>query len=101
KLAERKSVKVVFDAGVGYSGAGWRGEAHRCLLAMAHRRGIGYSTRETLEELIHLFADRGDKTRHPSATTLSWYQDIVKRVEPAQLGKQRSRDSKDDPYLAC
>ena len=68
---------------------------------MAHRRVIAYATRETLEELIHLFADRGDKTRHPSATTLSWYQDIVKRVEPAQLGKQRSRDSKDDPYLAC
>jgi len=25
----------------------------------------------------------------------------VKLVEPAPLGKQRSRDAKDDPYLAC
>jgi predicted nucleic acid-binding protein len=25
----------------------------------------------------------------------------VKLVEPAPLGKQRSRDVKDDPYLAC
>jgi len=32
---------------------------------------------------------------------LSWYQDNVKRVEPAPLGKQRSRDVKDGPYLAC
>ena len=32
---------------------------------------------------------------------LTWYYDRVKRVEPAPLGKQRSRDAKDDPYLAC
>ena len=25
----------------------------------------------------------------------------MKLVEPAPLGKQRSRDAKDDPYLAC
>jgi predicted nucleic acid-binding protein len=32
---------------------------------------------------------------------LNWYCDQVKLVEPAPLGKQRSRDAKDDPYLAC
>ena len=32
---------------------------------------------------------------------LTWYYDRVKLVEPAPLGKQRSRDVKDDPYLAC
>jgi predicted nucleic acid-binding protein len=32
---------------------------------------------------------------------LNWYYDRVKLVEPAPLGKQRSRDAKDDPYLAC
>jgi predicted nucleic acid-binding protein len=94
-------MKVVFDAGVVFSGAGWRGEAHRCLLAMAHRRVIAYATGETLKELSNLLADRGDRAKHPPATTLSWYQDSVKRVEPAPLGKQRSRDVKDDPYLAC
>jgi predicted nucleic acid-binding protein len=94
-------LKVVFDAGVVFSGAGWRGEAHRCLLAMAHRRVIAYATEETLNELRNLLADRGDKAKHPLAATLSWYQDNVKRVEPAPLGKQRNRDLKDDPYLAC
>lgn len=92
---------VVFDAGVVFSGAGWRGEAHRCLLAMAHRRVIAYATEETLKELNNLLIDRGDKAKHPPATTLNWYLDKVKRVEPAPLGKQRSRDVKDDPYLAC
>jgi uncharacterized protein len=94
-------MKVVFDAGVVFSGAGWRGEAHRCLLAMAQRRVVAFATEETLKELSHLLVDRGDRAKHPPVTTLSWYQDHVKRVEPAPLGKQRSRDVKDDPYLAC
>ncbi|HEV7928463.1 MAG TPA: PIN domain-containing protein [Verrucomicrobiae bacterium] len=84
-----------------FSGAGWRGEAHRCLLAMARRRVIAYATEDTLQELRLLFADRGDRTKHSHATTLSWYQENVRRVEPAPLGKQRSRDVKDDPHLAC
>ena len=101
KPVERKSVKVVFDAGVVFSAAGWRGEAHRCLLAMAQHRVIAYATEETLQELSTLLADRGHKAKHSPATTLSWYQDHVKRVAPAPLGKQRSRDFKDDPYLSC
>src|ERR1700733_7712949 len=94
-------MKVVFDAGVVFSGAGWRGEAHRCLAAMAHRDVIAYATEETLRELSTLLADRGDRAQHSPASTLSWYQDTVKLVEAAPLGKQRSRDAKDDPYLAC
>jgi predicted nucleic acid-binding protein len=84
-----------------FSGAGWRGEAHRCLLAMAHRRVIAYATDETLQELIRLCTDSGGKAKHPLAPIVSWYQESVKRVEPAPLGKQRSRDVEDDPYLAC
>ena len=56
-------MKVVFDAGVVFSSAGWRGEAHRCLLAMAHRRLVAYATEETLKELSKLLADRGTGRR--------------------------------------
>jgi predicted nucleic acid-binding protein len=94
-------MKVVFDAGVVFSGAGWRGEAHHCLLAMAQRRVVAHATEETLKELSNLLADRGDRAKHPPTTLVCWYQDHVKRVEPAPLGKPRSRDVKDDPYLAC
>ena len=87
-------MRVVFDAGVVFSGAGWRGEAHRCLVAMAHRQVIAYATEETLKELRNLLADRGDRAKHLPTTTLSWYNDKVKRVDPAPLGKQRSRDVK-------
>ena len=94
-------MKVVFDAGVLFSASGWRGEAHRCLLAMAHRQVMAYATMETLKELRNLLEDRGHKVKYPPGTTLNWYYDRVKLVEPAPLGKQRSRDAKDDPYLAC
>ncbi len=39
--------------------------------------------------------------KYPPGGTLNWYYDRVKLIEPAPLGKQRSRDAKDDPYLAC
>ena len=94
-------MKVVFDAGVVFSAAGWRGEAHRCLLAMAHRQVMAYATMETLKELRNLLEDHGHKVKYPPGTTLNWYYDRVKLVEPVPLGKQRSRDAKDDPYLAC
>ena len=49
--------------------------------------GIWWRTAET----------KSNTRRH----NLTWYYDRVKLVEPAPLGKQRSRDAKDDPYLAC
>jgi putative PIN family toxin of toxin-antitoxin system len=94
-------MKVVFDAGVVFSAAGWRGEAHRCLVAMARRQVIAYATFETLNELKNLLEDRGNKVKFPPVNTLNWYYGCVKLVELAPLGKQRSRDVKDDPYLAC
>jgi putative PIN family toxin of toxin-antitoxin system len=94
-------MKVVFDAGVVFSAAGWRGEAHRCLVAMARRQVIAYATGETLNELRNLLVDRGNKIKFPPVTTLTWYYERVKLVESAPLGKQRNRDAKDDPYLAC
>jgi predicted nucleic acid-binding protein len=32
---------------------------------------------------------------------LTWYMDAVRKIEAAPLGKPRSRDPKDDAYLAC
>lgn len=94
-------MKLVFDAGVVFSGAGWRGEAHRCLLAMAQRRVTAFATEETIHELTELVAERGERGSHSPATIVTWYLERVKRVEPAPLGRQRSRDPKDDPCLAC
>ena len=43
----------------------------------------------------------GFKVPHSPYTILDWYYRTAKIVSPAPLGKQRSRDPKDDPYLAC
>jgi putative PIN family toxin of toxin-antitoxin system len=94
-------VRIVLDANVVFAGVGWRGEAHRCLLAMARRRMAVFATLEILEEVRDLVAERGDKFKHPPHNLLAWYYDQVNLVEPSLLGKQRSRDVKDDPYLAC
>ena len=94
-------MKVVFDAGVVFSGAGWRGEAHLCLVAMARRRVIAFATSQTLAELQRVVDEIGFKARHSPCAILDWYYATVKLVSPAPLGKQRSRDAQDDPYLAC
>src|SRR5207245_67918 len=76
-------------------------EAHLCLVAMARRRVIAFATSDTIEELRRTADQVGFKTSHSPYTILDWYYRTVKRVSPAPLGKQRSRDPKDDPYLAC
>ena len=94
-------MRVVLDANVVFAGVGWRGEAHNCLVAMARRRIAVFATLEILEEVRALVAERGSKFKNAPHNLLTWYYDQVKLVEPAPLGKQRSRDAKDDPYLAC
>ncbi len=94
-------MRVVLDANVVFAGAGWRGEAHNCLLAMAKRRITVFATLEILEEVRALIAERGNKFKHAPHNLLTWYYDRVKMVDPSPLGRQRSRDVKDDPYLAC
>ena len=94
-------MRAVLDANVVFAGAGWRGEAYGCLLAMARRRISVFASHEILEELRLLVAERGYKSKHSPHNVLSWYYRAVTMVEPSPLGKRRSRDPKDDPYLAC
>ncbi|MEY2427414.1 MAG: uncharacterized protein QOJ40_299 [Verrucomicrobiota bacterium] len=94
-------MRVVFDANVVFAGAGLRGEAYAGLLAMARRRVTAIATPEILDELRALVAERGCKSKHSADNLLGWYYDTVKLVEPSPLGKRRSRDPKDDPFLAC
>ncbi|HXP63571.1 MAG TPA: putative toxin-antitoxin system toxin component, PIN family [Dongiaceae bacterium] len=91
----------VFDSSVIVAGAGWRGEAHLCLVAMARRR-VRVSTSDwILEEahraVRHLLARR-ELERDP-LPILAWFADKAQVASPAPVGKQRSRDPKDDPIL--
>jgi predicted nucleic acid-binding protein len=97
-------MRVVFDAGVVLAGAGWRNESYRCLVLAAKRIALPYATTETLTELRRVAADmqaRGVFRRHDPWPILRWYLNFARLLEAGPLGRRISRDTKDDPYLAC
>ncbi len=96
-------MKVVFDPSVILAGVGWRGEAHHCLIMLARRRLIAYATTATIAEARTKAAElvAAGKFPHDPMPMLDWCLANVRHVEPAPLGKQRSRDVNDDPILAC
>ncbi len=96
-------MRVVFDANVVVAGVCWQGEGWLCLIRMARRQAFAYGTLATVEETRET-AVRIIRERHPThhaSARLDWYLDKVRRVEPLPLGKRRSRDERDDPYLAA
>jgi predicted nucleic acid-binding protein len=70
---------------------------------MARRQVFAFGTSETLAETSEVAAEliREIKPRHNAAGRLTWYLERSKTVEAAPLGKRRSRDAKDDPYLSA
>lgn len=94
---------VVFDTNTVVSAIFWpQSTARRCLAGLARRRyGIAVS-REVFDEYEVVVAEF--QSRFPgckSAGALGWLRLKAKWVEPALLGKPRSRDPKDDPLVAC
>ena len=96
-------MRVVFDANVAAAAVVFRGEAWACLVKLARRQVFAFGTPFTLEEtrLTATELIKHHKARHNAAGALIWYLERVQQIQPAPLGKQRSRDSKDDPYLAA
>ncbi|MBI4661905.1 MAG: putative toxin-antitoxin system toxin component, PIN family [Verrucomicrobia bacterium] len=94
-------MKVVFDANVIVAGVCWQGEGWLCLIKLARRRAFAYGTLATVEETREtaLRVIRQQQAKHNAAARLTWYFEKVRVVDPAPLGKGRSRDPKDDPYL--
>jgi putative PIN family toxin of toxin-antitoxin system len=96
-------VRVVFDANVIAAGVCWHGEGYLCLVKLARRQATAFGTVETLEETRETVTRliRSKQPGHNAAGRLNWYLEHCHLVEPAPLGKQRSRDADDDHYLAA
>ena len=96
-------MRVVFDTNVVLSGAGWRNESYACLVLAARRKAHPFATADTLDELKRIATRMHAEGafRHDPWPILNWFFRSVRRVEPLPLGKRRSRDVSDDPYLAC
>jgi hypothetical protein len=96
-------IRAVYDCNVILSGIGWNGSARNCLNLVARRRVCLFATDAMLAEyesvIPEILAEEiPEINAHPK---LVWVRSKSKLVEPAPLGKRRSRDAKDDIYLAC
>lgn len=92
-------MRAVFDANVVASAVCWNGEPYLCLIKMARRQVFAFGTIDTLEETREVAAAliRQRQPQHNATARLTWYLERMKLVDPAPLGKQRSRDPKEDP----
>src|SRR5260370_5514712 len=99
----RHAMRAVFDANVVAAAVCWSGDPFLCLVKMARRRVFVYGTTETLEETREVVAEliRKKKPKHDASARPTWYMEKLKLVDAAPLGRQRSRDPKDDPYIAA
>ena len=95
---------VVVDTNVVVSAAFWpKSEDRRCFVLLARRKCRLAVTEAILDEYRTLATRIGrrecpDKDPIPF---LDWIERVALLVEPSPLGKRRSRDVKDDPFLAC
>jgi len=96
-------IPVVFDCGVLLSAIGWAGNPRRCLRLAADRQISLCVTPAVWDEY---------ETRIPAILAqkcpqvdplpvFHWLLGVARFVRPVPLGRQRSRDLKDDRYLAC
>jgi putative PIN family toxin of toxin-antitoxin system len=96
-------IRAVYDCNVILSGIGWNGSARKCLKLVAQRRVFLFVTDEILAEYESVIPETlaeevPEVDPHPK---LAWIKSKSRRVEASPLGKRRSRDAKDDVYLAA
>lgn len=96
-------ITVVLDTNTVISAIFWpESTARRCLAGLARRWYAVALSGEVFAEYEVIAAEF--QPRFPACNrvgALAWLRSKAKWVEPAPLGKQRSRDPKDDPFLAC
>lgn len=96
-------ITAVFDTNTIVSAIFWpESIARRCLAGLARRQFAVAVTGEVFAEYeaVAVALQRGFPACN-SRGALAWIRLKAEWFEPALLGKQRSRDPKDDPFLAC
>ena len=96
-------ILAVFDCNVIISAIGWGGHPRGCLNLVAARQVTLCLTPEIWTEydqrVPEVLADK--RPGVDARPILDWILRTATMIEPAPLGKRRSRDPKDDRYLAC
>jgi len=96
----RSAVKVIVIATNTFIAAGWRinANARRVFAAVARRR-FGMAVSTAIFDEYQGVSQRPRFAGKNYTGLLSWIEKYALVVEPAPLGKGRSRDSKDDIFL--
>ena len=95
-------MNVVLDTNVFISAIFWPGESRECLSLLAKRRFHLAITRPIFEEYSEIARRVGREIPEVNPQPwLKWIEHKAKVYEPAPLGRKRSRDPDDDPFLAC
>jgi putative PIN family toxin of toxin-antitoxin system len=95
-------MNVVADTNVVVSAIFWPGESRQCLALWARRRfhlAITVPVFDEYSEIARRLARRIPEVN--PEPWLDWIERKAKVYEPVPLGKPRSRDADDDPFLAC
>ena len=95
-------MNVVLDTNVVVSAIFWPGDDRACLVLWARRRFHLSLTPAVFEEYCEV--SRRLSREFPQVNPepwLRWIEGKARVYEPAPLGKQRSRDVEDDPFLAA
>jgi putative PIN family toxin of toxin-antitoxin system len=92
---------IVVDTNT-FIAAGWHTHAHarRVFASVARRRFRMAATAEILAE-YHDVSHRPAFAGKNYDGLLAWVEKFALLVQPVGLGRQRSRDSKDDMFIAC
>jgi putative PIN family toxin of toxin-antitoxin system len=96
-------IPVVFDTGVLISAIGWHGPAHKCLALVARRLcRLVLSSEIDAEYEARVRAILAVEAPNANALgALTWVRAKALWVETSPLGKRRSRDIKDERFLAA
>ncbi len=94
---------VVLDTNTAISAVFWpQSTARRCLAGLARRWYAVAVSAELFAEYEAIAAEFQPRfSACNSAGALAWLRSKAKWVELAPLGKRRSRDPEEDPFLAC
>ena len=92
---------IVIDTNT-FIASGWRINAHaRRVFASVARRRFRLAVSTAILDEYRGVSQRPRFAGKNYAGLLSWIEKYALVVEPAPLGKRRSRDPKDDIFLAC
>ena len=95
-------MNVVADTNVVISAIFWPGESRQCLAMWARRRFHLALTIPVFDEYVEVAWRLARRIPEVNPEPwLKWIERKAKVYEPAPIGKQRSRDRDDDPFLAC